>query len=50
MVEDKDAPLYVPRQIALRVFATQLAMATRQDRDQDIARLLRILNALAPEK
>jgi hypothetical protein len=51
LVEDKEAPLYVPRQIALRVFATQLAMATRHDAsDEDVAILLRVLNALAPEK
>jgi hypothetical protein len=51
LVEDENAPLYVPRQTALRVFASQLAMATHQDgRDEDVARLLRVLNVLAPEK
>jgi NlpC/P60 family protein len=51
LVEDREAPLYVPRQIALRVFATQLAMATRQDdHDEEVTRLIRVLNALAPEK
>jgi hypothetical protein len=51
LVEDKDPPLYVPRQIALRVFAAQLATATRLEAsNEEIAKLLRILNALAPEK
>ena len=51
LVEDPDAPLYVARQSALRIFAAQLAMATRETgRDEDVATLLRILNALAPEK
>ena len=51
LVEDKEAPLYVPRQIALRVFASQLAIATRQDAgNEEVTRLIRVLNALAPEK
>ena len=51
LVEDADPPVYVPRQSALRVFAARLATATRSEADdEEIARLLRVLNALAPEK
>lgn len=50
LVEDEEAPLYVPRQEALRIFATQLAAVTRENGShEDVARLLKILNALAPE-
>src|SRR5437868_7953521 len=51
LVEDTNPPIYVSRQSALRVFAAQLATATRLDAgNEEVARLLRILNALAPEK